>query len=94
MSDGDYLPGETQPTGPVPYEPAGKFVVDMHTRRLTHIQINACWAPGLDCSHIRLVHEANMAGDYVIVAAITPSNARALASCLLTLADVIEGQNA
>lgn len=88
----DWMPGDPQPVGPVTPEPAGVFAVDMHLRKLTHVQINACWAPGMDPRHIRLVHEANIAGDYVIVAAITPSNARGLASCLLTLADVIEDQ--
>ena len=88
------MPGDPQPVGPVPYEPlAGKWRDDAHTRRMTHIQINACWAPGLDPKHIRLVHASNIEGDYMIVAAITPSNARGLASCLLTLADVIEGRN-
>lgn len=33
MSDGDYLPGDPQPTGPVPPEPPGEFRRDMHTRK-------------------------------------------------------------
>ena len=33
MSDGDYLPGDPQPTGPVPPELPGEFRRDKHTRR-------------------------------------------------------------
>lgn len=32
MSDGDYLPGEGMPRGPVPQEPPGIFRADIHTR--------------------------------------------------------------
>lgn len=31
MSDGDYLPGDPRPEGPVPPEPAGTFTQEMHT---------------------------------------------------------------
>ena len=38
MSDGDYLPGEPRPRGPVPNEPPGLFSDAMHTRWATCVK--------------------------------------------------------
>lgn len=93
MSDGDYLPGEPFPAGPIAPEPPGRFSPDMHTRRRRRVRrrppLLAGVAPGIDPGRVRLVRIYSWS-HYAVVESMTPAQARVLADGLRSWASVME----